>query len=190
MSAQMYYLETGSLDPAYNLAFEEVVLRRRTRGDYLLLWQNDNTVVVGQNQNAEAEIDRAFVEAHDIRVVRRTTGGGAVYHDLGNLNYSFITDSGEVQLLALERFTRPVVEALRGLGLQSEASGRNDILVEGRKVSGTASGSWEAESCTMGRCSLTPTPIWWPGPSRQTWLNFSPRAPNLSAAGWAISAPF
>lgn len=138
MSAQMYYLETGSLDPAYNLAFEEVVLRRRTRGDYLLLWQNDNTVVVGQNQNAEAEIDRAFVEAHDIRVVRRTTGGGAVYHDLGNLNYSFITDSGEVQLLALERFTRPVVEALRGLGLQSEASGRNDILVEGRKVSGTA----------------------------------------------------
>ena len=62
MSAQMYYLETGSLDPAYNLAFEEVVLRRRTRGDYLLLWQNDNTVVVGQNQNAEAEIDRAFVE--------------------------------------------------------------------------------------------------------------------------------
>ena len=84
------------------------------------------------------ETDRAFVEAHDIRVVRRTTGGGAVYHDLGNLNYSFITDSGEVQLLALERFTRPVVEALRGLGLQSEASGRNDILVEGRKVSGTA----------------------------------------------------
>ena len=138
MRPQMYYLETGSLDPAYNLAFEEVVLRRRTRGDYLLLWQNDNTVVVGQNQNAEAEIDRAFVEAHGIRVVRRTTGGGAVYHDLGNLNYSFITDAGPTELLALERFTRPVVEALRGLGLRAEASGRNDILVEGRKVSGTA----------------------------------------------------
>lgn len=138
MSDQIHYLETGSLDPAYNLAFEEVVLRRRTQGDYLLLWQNDNTVVVGQNQNAEAEIDRAFVEAHHIRVVRRTTGGGAVYHDLGNLNYSFVTDTGEAQLLALERFTRPVVEALRGLGLEAEASGRNDILVEGRKVSGTA----------------------------------------------------
>jgi lipoate-protein ligase A len=80
----------------------------------------------------------AFVEAHGIRVVRRTTGGGAVYHDLGNLNYSFITDAGEAESLAMERFTRPVVSALRGLGLQAEASGRNDILVEGRKVSGTA----------------------------------------------------
>lgn len=138
MSPQIHYLETGSLDPAYNLAFEETVLRRRTQGDYLLLWQNDNTIVVGQNQNAEGEIDRAFVEAHGIHVVRRATGGGAVYHDLGNLNYSFITDSGDAQRLTMERFTRPVVEALRGLGLQAEASGRNDILVEGRKVSGTA----------------------------------------------------
>lgn len=138
MNPQIHYLETNSLDPAYNLAFEETVLRRRTQGDYLLLWQNDNTVVVGQNQNAEAEIDRAFVEAHGIHVVRRTTGGGAVYHDMGNLNYSFITDIGDAQRLTMERFTRPVVEALRDLGLQAEASGRNDILVEGRKVSGTA----------------------------------------------------
>lgn len=138
MNPQIHYLETNSLDPAYNLAFEETVLRWRTQGDYLLLWQNDNTVVVGQNQNAEAEIDRAFVEAHGIHVVRRTTGGGAVYHDMGNLNYSFITDIGDAQRLTMERFTRPVVEALRGLGLQAEASGRNDILVEGRKVSGTA----------------------------------------------------
>ena len=138
MRPQIRYLETGSLDPAYNLAFEETVLRQRSRGDYLLLWQNDNTIVIGQNQNAEAEINRAFVEARGIRVVRRTTGGGAVYHDLGNLNYSFITDAGDAERMTMERFTRPVVEALRGLGLQAEASGRNDILVEGRKVSGTA----------------------------------------------------
>ena len=138
MPSQTHYLETGSRDPAYNLAFEETVLRQRTQGDYLLLWQNDNTIVIGQNQNAEAEINRAFVETHGIHVVRRTTGGGAVYHDLGNLNYSFITDSGDAERLTMERFTRPVVEALRGLGLQAEASGRNDILVEGRKVSGTA----------------------------------------------------
>ena len=108
------------------------------RGEYLLLWQNDNTIVIGQNQNAEGEINRAFVEAHQIHVVRRTTGGGAVYHDLGNLNYSFITDVGDAERLTMERFTRPIVEALQGLGLQAEASGRNDILVEGRKVSGTA----------------------------------------------------
>ena len=137
MDKRVTYLETGSQDPCYNLAFEEYVLTNRLEGDYLLLWQNDNTIVIGQNQNAEAEINRAFVEEHGIHVVRRTTGGGAVYHDLGNLNYSFITDDEEGSL-HLERFTRPVVDALCALGLQAEASGRNDILVEGRKVSGTA----------------------------------------------------
>ena len=134
---RLHYLETGSTDPAYNLAFEEYVLTHRMDGDYLILWQNDNTVVVGQNQNTAAEINRAFVEAHGVHVVRRTTGGGAVYHDLGNLNYSFITDE-EAGSLRLERFTAPVVDALASLGLQAEASGRNNILVEGRKVSGTA----------------------------------------------------
>ena len=130
MSQEIHYLETGSQDPFYNLAFEETVLRSRRSGEYLLLWQNDNTIVIGQNQNAEGEINRAFVEAHQIHVVRRTTGGGAVYHDLGNLNYSFITDVGDAERLTMERFTRPIVEALQGLGLQAEASGRNDILVE------------------------------------------------------------
>ena len=72
------YLETGSQDPYYNLAFEEYVLNSRRDGDYLLLWQNENTVVIGQNQNTEEEINRAFVEAHRVRVVRRATGGGAV----------------------------------------------------------------------------------------------------------------
>ena len=94
------YLETGSLSPFYNLAFEEYVLAHRTKGDYLMLWQNDNTIVIGQNQNAEAEINRSFVEEHHINVVRRSTGGGAVYHDLGNLNYSFITDVGDAEQLS------------------------------------------------------------------------------------------
>lgn len=132
------YLETGSLDPAYNLAFEEVVLDSRREGDCLLLWQNDCAIVVGQNQNTLEELDRDFVEANGIRVVRRITGGGAVYHDLGNLNYSFIADAGAPEEMTMERFTAPVAEALRGLGLRAEISGRNDILVEGRKVSGTA----------------------------------------------------
>ncbi len=132
------YLETNSTDPFYNLAFEEVILRNRREGDYLLLWQNENTIVIGQNQNAEAEINRSFVEAHDIKVVRRMTGGGAVYHDMGNLNYSFITDSGDPKMLSMDRFTSAVVRALEHFGLKAEASGRNDILVEGKKVSGTA----------------------------------------------------
>lgn len=137
MEKTVHYLETHSQNPYYNLAFEEYVLCHRTEGDYLLLWQNDNTIVVGHNQNTEAEINRAFVEEHHINVVRRGTGGGAVYHDLGNLNYSFITDVGD-DGISIRRFTQPVVAALRSLGLNAEASGRNDILVEGRKVSGTA----------------------------------------------------
>ena len=156
MSQEIHYLETGSQDPFYNLAFEETVLRSRRSGEYLLLWQNDNTIVIGQNQNAEGEINRAFVEAHQIHVVRRTTGGGAVYHDLGNLNYSFITDVGDAERLTMERFTRPIVEALQGLGLQAEASGRNDILVEGRKVSGTA------QRLLRGRFLYHGTPLFQP----------------------------
>ena len=138
MNKTLTYLETGSKNPYYNLAFEEYVLCNRLEGDYLLLWQNENTIVIGQHQNAEAEINRAFVEAHRINVVRRTTGGGAVYHDLGNLNYSFITDVGEASQLNMELFIRPVVEALKGLNLNAKASGRNDILVDSKKISGVA----------------------------------------------------
>lgn len=134
----MKYLETHSTDPRYNLAFEEYVLTRETRGDWLLLWQNANTIVIGLNQNAEEEINRPFVEAHGITVVRRTTGGGAVYHDLGNLNYSFITDTGDTSSLTMARFTEPVCRALASMGVRAETTGRNDITVEGRKVSGVA----------------------------------------------------
>lgn len=138
MDDVLRYLETGSVDPAYNLAYEEYVLHNRLTGSYLILWQNDATVVIGQNQNVESEISRAFVDSRGIRVIRRITGGGAVYHDLGNLNYSFITGRGPGSGLSLDQFTGPVVQALRGLGLDAEASGRNDILVSGKKVSGTA----------------------------------------------------
>lgn len=133
-----FYLETGSTDPAWNLAFEEYILKTRRQGDWLLLWQNRNAVIVGRNQNALEEINREFVDAHGIRVVRRNTGGGAVYHDLGNLNYSFITDAAESQTAADSRFTEPVVRALQALGLDAQSTGRNDILVSGHKVSGTA----------------------------------------------------
>ena len=128
------YLQTGSTDPAYNLAFEEYVLKNRTQGNILILWQNDRAVIIGRNQNTAQEIDSAFIAANGIRVVRRNTGGGAVYHDLGNLNYSFITDDTGDR----KGFTAPVVRALQNLGLDACASGRNDILVAGQKVSGTA----------------------------------------------------
>ncbi|MBQ8664007.1 MAG: lipoate--protein ligase [Eubacterium sp.] len=138
MKNNMIYLETHSLDPYYNLAFEEYILKHKMEGDYLLLWQNENTVVIGQNQIAEAEVDLHFIQEYDIKIVRRTTGGGAVYHDKGNLNYSFITDVKEMEELTMDQFARPVVEALCGLGLDAAVSGRNDILINGSKVSGTA----------------------------------------------------
>ncbi len=132
------YWETGSLDPCWNLAFEEYLLFHKTTGTHLILWQNDKTVVIGSNQIAEAEINREYIDAHDIRVVRRCSGGGAVYHDLGNLNYSFITDYDPASQLRMGGFMRPVAAALQGLGLPAEVSGRNDMLISGRKVSGTA----------------------------------------------------
>lgn len=138
MKQTFSYLETHSVDPFYNLAFEEYILCHRRKGNYLILWQNENTIVVGRYQNTKAEIDAAFVEAHNIHVVRRATGGGAVYHDLGNLNYSFITDVESAEQITKEKFITPIVSALQELGLSAEASGRNDILVDGRKVSGTA----------------------------------------------------
>lgn len=134
----MKYLETNSVDPYYNLAYEEWVLTHFTEGEYLILWQNDNTIVIGCNQNTLEEINAAFVREHNINVVRRTTGGGAVYHDLGNLNYSFITDYDRKKGTDMSGFTGLVVDALKSLSLPASGSGRNDILVDGKKVSGTA----------------------------------------------------
>ena len=90
----LHYLETGSTEPEFNLAFEEYVLENKREGDWLILWQNESSVIIGLNQNVSEEVDEAYVSSHGIRVVRRMTGGGAVYHDLGNLNYSFITEAG------------------------------------------------------------------------------------------------
>lgn len=134
----IHYLETGSNDPCYNLAFEEHVLERRREGDWLMLWQNAPSVILGLNQNAAEEVDVPWTEAHGVAVVRRATGGGAVYHDLGNLNFSLFSDAGEAAGLSLSRFIEPVRSALASLGVPAEATGRNDITVCGRKVSGTA----------------------------------------------------
>ncbi len=134
----VHYLETGSTDPCYNLALEQYILENKRDGNWLMLWQNANTVVVGLNQNTAEEINSDFIRQHNITVVRRMTGGGAVYHDLGNLNYSFITDVGNSEELTIRRFTEPVCQALSTLGVDAQTSGRNDILVDGKKISGVA----------------------------------------------------
>ena len=134
----MIQIENISTDPAYNLALEEFLhLHRQPLRDAFLLWQNEPTVVIGRNQNTIDEIHCDYVEAAGVHVVRRNSGGGAVYHDLGNLNFSFLVDDCE-QVFSFERFTRPVIHTLRQLGVEAENSGRNDIAIVGRKISGNA----------------------------------------------------
>mgnify|MGYP002519956568 CR=1 FL=1 len=126
-----------SSDPTLNLAIEECFLREYEE-DVFMLWQNDNTIVVGKNQNTLSEIDLDYVKTNGIRVVRRITGGGAVYHDMGNLNFTYITSCEGEWESDFSRFATPVISALSKLGIKAEVSGRNDIVVDGRKFSGNA----------------------------------------------------
>ena len=103
-----------------------------------MLWQNSNTIVVGKYQNTAEEINQAFVDAHGIRVVRRLSGGGAVYHDTGNLNFTFIVDQDTAPGLNFKIFVRPVVEALARFGVHAEFTGRNDLTIGGMKFSGNS----------------------------------------------------
>ena len=123
-------------NPYLNLAIEEYLLKY-SDDEYFLLWQNEPTVVIGKNQNAFAEINHEFTKENKIHIARRITGGGAVYHDLGNLNYSFISKKQGTNI-DFEYFSRPIIEALKDMGIPAELSGRNDILIENKKISGNA----------------------------------------------------
>lgn len=133
----MKYLRLSSTDPYYNLAVEEYLLRD-TKEDVFMLWQNEKTVVIGKNQNAYAEVNLDYAKENGIRVARRLSGGGAVYHDMGNVNYTFITSSEKAEALDYAYFTKPIIEALASLGVKAELSGRNDLECGGKKFSGNA----------------------------------------------------
>ena len=136
----MLFIDNGGItDPRLNLALEEYVLRHRYPGEECLLFYiNEPAIIIGRNQNTIEEIETRLVQERGIHVVRRISGGGAVYHDLGNLNFSFLAPYERGRFNRYEHFTRPVIEALRGLGVPAELSGRNDILADGRKISGNA----------------------------------------------------
>ena len=129
----------GTTDPRLNLALEEYVLRQRFPGqECLLFYVNEPSIIIGRNQNTVEEIDPDAVRARGVHVVRRISGGGAVYHDHGNLNFSFLAPYTMGRFNRYEEFTRPVVAALRAMGVPAELGGRNDITVDGRKISGNA----------------------------------------------------
>ncbi|WP_128008457.1 lipoate--protein ligase family protein [Mycoplasma sp. ATU-Cv-508] len=103
-----------------------------------MLWINENCIVLGKNQNSYKEVNQDYVDKHKIKVVRRMTGGGAVFHDLGNLNFTFIEREKDGHFLNFKKFLKPVVRTLERLGIKAQISGRNDILIDGRKFSGSA----------------------------------------------------
>lgn len=130
----------GITDASVNLAIEEYVLRHLPleEDSYLLFYINAPSIIIGKHQNTIEEINQEYVKENDIQVVRRLSGGGAVYHDLGNLNFSFITKDDGQSFHNFRKFTEPVVEALRSFGVNAELSGRNDLQVGEQKISGNA----------------------------------------------------
>lgn len=146
----MRYLINNSTDPYFNMALDEFCLENIVIGEpYFYLWRNRPSVIIGLNQNAYSEVNLKYLEDHGINLVRRVTGGGAVYHDLQNLNYTIVSPICRPDSCHPERSEgsadhaegstpAPIVSALRTLGVPAEITGRNDIFVEGRKVSGYA----------------------------------------------------
>ncbi|RWZ55341.1 lipoate--protein ligase [Halobacillus fulvus] len=142
----------GINDPRINLAIEEYALKNLDINDtYLLFYINEPSIIIGKNQNTVEEINTNYVDDNGIQVVRRLSGGGAVYHDLGNLNFSFITKDDGDSFHDFAKFTEPVIEALKKLGVNAELSGRNDITAEdGRKISGNAQFSTKGRMFSHG----------------------------------------
>jgi lipoate-protein ligase A len=164
-------------DPRFNLALEEHCLRTLPLDtDYLLLYVNEPAVIIGRNQNALEEINHALVRERGIHVVRRISGGGAVYHDLGNLNYSFISRPDPEGIRNFRRFTSPVIRALRELGVEAGLCGRSDIVCNGRKISGNA-------QYTTGRGMITHGTLLYDTDLEMLVRSLSPVGGNIRSTG-------
>jgi len=137
MDDEMNLIINERTDPAFNLAMEEYLLTG-TNLDAVMLWRNDKSVIIGKNQNALEEIDIDYVKEHGIPVIRRQSGGGAVFHDLGNINFTILGAVHGGDFSNYEKFTAPIRDFLRGLGVNAELRGRNDLVIGDMKFSGNA----------------------------------------------------
>ena len=133
----MLFIHNTETDPFYNLAAEEFLVKEFSE-EIFMLWQNHNTIVIGRNQNTLAEINYDYVKENDISVVRRMSGGGAVFHDMGNINFTFIVNAGDDDFSNYAKFTGPVIDFLQSLGAKAELRGRNDLVIDDKKISGNA----------------------------------------------------
>ncbi|MDR2847504.1 MAG: lipoate--protein ligase family protein [Bacteroidales bacterium] len=133
----MHCINSSSTDPFFNLAAEEYLFRHVTEACFVL-WCNEPSVIVGRHQNVFAEINSPYIRQHDVKVVRRLSGGGAVYHDLGNLNFTFIDNRQNTEQIDFKSYQTIIIAMLQQLGIQAEAGKRNELLLNGKKISGTA----------------------------------------------------
>lgn len=135
----MKYIVNTSNDPAYNVALEAYAFQKLTDIDEIfILWINEPAIIIGRHQNTIQEINKEFIDKNGIHVVRRLSGGGAVYHDLNNLNYTIISNNTQEGAFDFQTFSKPVIDTLAKLGVKAEFTGRNDLEINGQKCAGNA----------------------------------------------------
>jgi lipoate---protein ligase len=159
----MLIIRRQNTDPWFNLATEEYVLKEISE-DSFMLWRNEPSIIVGKHQNTLAEINVDYVKRNNIKVVRRLSGGGAVFHDLGNLNFTFTMKSEDENMINFRKYTEPILEVLQNMGIDARFEGRNDLTIGGKKFSGNAMHIWKNKVLSHGT------------------LLFSSHMPDLSAA--------
>ncbi len=151
----MLIIKNAVTDPYFNLAAEEYLLKHFDE-DIFTLWRNENAIIVGKHQNTLAEINLDYVQDKHVKVVRRLSGGGAVFHDMGNLNFTFISNAHNADEIKIDfkHYTMPILEVLKTLGVNAEFSGRNDLLIDGMKISGNAEHIYQQKKRTLHHGTL------------------------------------
>jgi lipoate---protein ligase len=145
----MLIIRRYNTDPYFNLATEEYVLKEIGE-DSFMLWRNEPSIIVGKHQNTLAEINVDYVKENSIKVVRRLSGGGAVFHDLGNLNFTFTMKSEDENMINFRKYTQPILEVLQKMGIDARFEGRNDLTIDGKKFSGNAMHIWKNKVLSHG----------------------------------------